>query len=153
MILYHGTCVENLNSILKKGLLPRRVTKKSNYKGIGDLQSLRELVYFTKTPGLAEELAQTVNFDQAGVIIKVNVLEKCLYPDEDFINGMLDPDYCLEDNSTKAVTSFKQLAEYKHLWKKSLSKHGTAACEGVAPSRIVGYLKFGYDVQRRWIKV
>lgn len=80
MILYHATNASNLPSILKDGLLPGDlVGEKRNYSE--ELVSADGFVYLSELPAFhaARCKEETVS------ILKVEVDEACLYPDEDFI--------------------------------------------------------------------
>jgi hypothetical protein len=84
MLLYHGTRLENVPSILSQGLLPR-YTKKSNWSIIESnyYESRNDAVYLSDAYAL-----WYANTSSNGALIEVDIdcLEKNkFYPDEDFL--------------------------------------------------------------------
>jgi hypothetical protein len=86
MILYHGTSARRLHAIQRHGLLPRRTTGESNWSG--NVASKEGFVYLTDACPVyfAVEAALAAESTPADLLIlKVDVDEGRLYPDEDFI--------------------------------------------------------------------
>src|SRR5467141_3285301 len=83
--LYHGTSESSVESILKNGIIPRRLAKKDNWKHT--ISSNPSMVYLTDCyPGYFAQSA--VKKDERWAIVEVELerLEKGkLFPDEDCI--------------------------------------------------------------------
>jgi hypothetical protein len=137
MILYHGTTERHLRAIQRHGLLPRRITGESNWSG--DVESKEDFVYLTDAypvyyavgPAFAEECAPADL-----LILKVDVDENRLYPDEDFIVWAL-----AEGNQdvAQALPPFIDPREYKGAWHLSLEHNGVVCTPKVLPERILNH--------------
>lgn len=86
MILYHGTNMNALKSIVVNGIQPRSVTRTRNKwkKGFG---SNTNCVYLTSVYGLYYAIIAIRNKMDYGVVIEVDIsgIEKNLHADEDII--------------------------------------------------------------------
>jgi hypothetical protein len=131
MILYHGTSIRNLESILKNGLTPRG-RRKSLWK---DHPSAPDRVYLTNAYAVyfANVAAQK---GEKGVILKVEVDVDNLVADEDALaqTKIADAD-ALNAMSIKAKTAYwrKNAPKYPQLAQYSLDALGNAAHMGVIP--------------------
>jgi len=106
MILYHGTDSKNLQSILTKGLLPRKDTGKQVYDG--NFTSNKNFTYLTWWNPVAH--AYTAN-ENSPAIIKVDVDENDLYPDEDFLERLQ-----FMKTGKPATTSSIDITQFKDIW-------------------------------------
>ena len=130
MILYHGTDSKNLDSILKHGLLPRKDTGNQVYTG--DLASNADFTYLTRWNPIAHAYFIDEN---SPVILKVDVDESDLFPDEDFIERMQFIETgCPGDPGSIGIS------EYKDLWQQSYNMFGNVAIRKVSPDRIVDHV-------------
>lgn len=130
MILYHGTDSKNLTSILTRGLLPRKFTGNQVYTG--QFASNDSFVYLTRWNPVAHAYSIDEN---SPVIIKVDVDEKDLYPDEDFIERM----QFIETGKSEDPTTIN-VRQYKDLWHKSYLVFGNVAISQVLPTQIVSHV-------------
>jgi hypothetical protein len=137
MILYHGTSARHLHAIQRHGLLPREITGESNWSG--DIESKEGFVYLTDAypvyyatePAFAEESAPADL-----LILKVDVDEDRLYPDEDFIVWAL-----AEGNQDvqEQLRPFIDPRDYKNAWHLSLEHNGVVCTPEVSPERILDH--------------
>jgi len=116
--LYHGTSSVFLESILEKGLLPRKYTGISNWDISEfwiDLSSDPELVYLASTPEKARNIGSQAAEIHGGkpVVLEVRVSSYNLFPDED---------------SGPAIV-------LRGDWRESLEVRGTCAYRGIIPPR------------------
>ena len=134
MILYHGTALHRLDSILKSGLLPRGRGRKGNWDGCA--RSHDGYTYLSSwMPVYYAANAMQGNEDRA-VILKVEVDEVDLYPDEDFVfqnlsHALGKP---LEDLQQRV-----KLDRYKKVAKASLAHYGSVATRFVLPGKILAH--------------
>jgi|WetSurMetagenome_2_1015567.scaffolds.fasta_scaffold25323_8 hypothetical protein len=128
IILFHGTSEENAKQIEKEGF---RTDKKTNWK----VKSKKGFVYLST----AYAPFYAMNCDNKGkglAIIKVEVAEKDLYPEDDFLMTALQkPKYAQEDLDKI------NLRKYKIYWKESLKNMGNVAVKPEA-IRILGIKYF-----------
>jgi len=129
MILYHGTDSKNLESILKKGLLPRKDTGNQVYSG--NLASNENFTYLTWWNPVAH--AYTID-ENSPCIIKVDVDESDLYPDEDFLERLQ-----FMETGKPADPSSIDITQHKYLWLTSYKRFGNVAIRHVPPEKIVSY--------------
>lgn len=139
MILYHGTSTKHLEAIRRLGLQSRRVTKRrSNWKG--QIRSKLDFVYLTDAYPVYYALnpALAVGGQRPDLLIlKVEVDESQLYPDEDFIAWeMARHDDGL---SIRELIAEIDPADYQEHWRDSLERNGVVCTRGVAAERIVDY--------------
>ena len=114
MILYHGTSINNAKRIMKEGFKSREICNKSNWKG--KYLSQKDFIYLTVCyPFFYGANAGEEENDRA-VVIKVEVDEEDLYPDEDFIRQASD-----------APEKEVYIRNYKYLGKESLKYLGNVA--------------------------
>jgi hypothetical protein len=137
MILYHGTTARHLRAIQRHGLLPRWKTGESNWSG--DVESKEEFVYLTDA--YAVYYAVGPAFDEARapadlLILKVDVDENRLYPDEDFIVWALTEG---NQDGQEELRPYINPREYKGAWQMSLEHNGVVCTLEVSPERILDY--------------
>jgi hypothetical protein len=138
MILYHGTSERHLRAIQRHGLLPRRRTGESNWSGnVTSKEGFVYLtdaypVYFAVGPALAAEHAPADL-----LILKVDVDEDRLYPDEDFIA------WAVTDGAQGArqeeMNPFIDPRAYKDAWRLSLEYNGVVCTPAISPDRVLDY--------------
>ena len=142
MILYHGTSERHLHAIQRHGLLPRRITGESNWSG--NVASKEEFVYLTDAypvyfavgPALAAEDAPADL-----LILKVEVDEDRLYPDEDFIAWALTDG--VQGVRQEEMNPFIDPRAYKDAWHLSLQHNGVVCTPEVLPERILDHRVIG----------
>ena len=138
MILYHGTSTKHLDKIQQKGILPRRITRlRSNWKG--EVESKPDFVYLSTAYPVyyALEVADNKKTDLA--IIKVDVDESELYPDEDFIARIF---WEQQEEDKIPLQDFNPLiapSDYKYLWRECINHNGTACTVSVPVEQIIDY--------------
>lgn len=137
MILYHGTSTQYQIPILKNGLLPRSQTGVSNWATIhdGKIESKPYLVYLTNCYPVYFSL-QAIKESHDLLILKVEVDEKDLFPDEDFISRVLKE----QENLTIPLADINQMVEprdYQSAAMHSLNYNGIAATTHVPPNKIL----------------
>ena len=136
MIFYHGTDSKNLDSILAKGLLPRKDTGNLVYGG--DLASNEHFTYLTRWNPVAHAYSIDEN---KPVIIKVDVDENDLYPDEDFIERELSWESIVATGKAwKGNPSDIDISKYKDKWLESYHLFGNVAIKHVPPEKIVAHV-------------
>lgn len=119
--LYHGTSSKFKDSILKKGLLPRKFTGNSNYKcidywGFNDIfESYDDRVYFTNSLEKAKSLGELALEENGGKLV---VFEAEI----DTENLVADEDSRMND------------------WYDSLNKFGTVAYVGIVPKEAINLI-------------
>jgi hypothetical protein len=139
MILYHGTSTKHLEAIQQSGLQPRRITKRrSNWKGLIksklDFVYLTDAypVYFAMNPALG-----TSGKSSDIVILKVEVDESQLYPDEDFIAWELAQQG--DGLSIHELIAEIDPADYREYWRDSLERNGNVCTLGVEAKKILDH--------------
>ena len=138
MILYHGTSERHLHAIQRHGLLPRRITGESNWDGsVASKAGFVYLtdaypVYFAVGPSFAVESAPTDL-----LILKVDLDEDRLYPDEDFIAWALTDG--TQGVRQEEMNPFIDPRAYKDLWRSSLECNGVVCTPEVLPERILDH--------------
>lgn len=136
MILYHGTDSKNLESILQNGLLPRKDTGQQVYKG--GLASNENFTYLTRWNPVAHAYSIDEN---SPVILKVDVDENDLYPDEDFIERVLSWDSLVEKCKGLPINPSEiDITKYKDEWKRSWNLFGNVAIKHVPPEKIIAHV-------------
>lgn len=140
MLLYHGTSALNLDSILKKGILPRG-RKKGNWE---EFPSHKKLVYLTKAYPFYFAGCSLKKSEKALVLeIDTDLLdENNLFPDEDFI-AQSSGDQFGKTSKIRQANILRQLDGLRHYWKLSLEKIGNCGHLGtILPKAIVRYCLF-----------
>jgi hypothetical protein len=134
MILYHGTSTDHLPSLLQAGILPRALTgMASNFEG--KVESKPAFVYLSDA--YPAYFAWNAADDYADlVLVKVDVAEDLLYPDEDFIAFLLS---MKAPESQIDLISTIDPAEYQPHWNESLRYNGTVATPLVPVERILDH--------------
>ena len=118
-ILYHGTSKENAERIMRKGFKP-------DLKHNWNIKSKRGFVYLSSA--YAPFYVMATKGGSVKALIKVEIEEKDIYPEDDFIMyGLGKPRY------TQRELNMIDLEKYKHLAKKSLEYMGNVA---VKPDKI-----------------
>ncbi|MCK9433707.1 MAG: hypothetical protein M0R32_02535 [Candidatus Cloacimonetes bacterium] len=141
--LYHGTSARHLPSILKSGLQPRGFHKNSNWAG--KIISKKDFVYLTDAYPVYFAWA-AAKADEDLVIIRVEVDEKQLYPDEDYIALCLkthDP-FC-KNIPLDEIGEMINLEDYRRNWVESLKFNGKVAIKGVTSKQITGHIVIKHD--------
>ena len=141
LILYHGTSVIHLDAIWQSGLQPRRVTKqRSNWKGM--LRSKPGFVYLTDAYPVYYALNPALRSKAKEadiVVLKVEVEESRLYPDEDFIAWEIargDNGFAVAEDVRQIIASVDP-AKYQEHWRASLESNGVVCTPSVPPEDIV----------------
>jgi hypothetical protein len=138
MILYHGTSSKHLDAIRRTGLQSRRITRRrSNWKGT--IRSKLDFVYLTDAYPVYFAMNPALN--RGGntdvLIVKVDVDESHLYPDEDYIAWELARDG--EGLSPRDLVAGIHPADYQEHWRHSLERNGTVCTPSVPTERIIEY--------------
>jgi len=138
MILYHGTNQENLKKILAEGILPRIKTGMHG-NWTHTVPSKPSLVYLTDCYGIY--FASSSSENSAAVLLKVDVRDCDLYPDEDFLAQLHH--YHQQKDGVESdlfqLTNSIDPTRYKQFWKRSLHGLGTVATRWVRVDQIVAY--------------
>jgi hypothetical protein len=136
MILYHGTDSKNLKSILEKGLLPRKETGNIVYGG--DLASNEHFTYLTRWNPVAHAYSIDEN---KPVIIKVDIDENDLYPDEDWLERELSLEsIAATGKAWRGKASELDISSNKEKWRESYQFFGNVAIRSVPPEKIVAHV-------------
>lgn len=141
--LYHGTSVKHLEAILRDGLQPRKVHGNSNWAG--KIASKKDFVYLTDAYPVYFAWA-AAKADEDLAIIRVEVDEKQLYPDEDYIALCLkthDP-FC-KNIPLDEIGEMTNLEDYRKNWVESLTFNGKVAIKGVTAKQITGHVVIKHD--------
>lgn len=145
MKVYHGTSIDNLNSILSDGLKPRK-KKKGNWK---DYPSRTDMVYLTTAyaPFFAASAGSKETFGK-GLILEIDYdqLDPLnLYPDEDFVAQAISHHNKQPLNKVHKDVK-KNLKLYQHVTIDSLDGIGNIShCGGIKPSAISRYCIIDFD--------
>jgi hypothetical protein len=138
MILYHGTSTKYLPSILAEGLQPRSITgRKSHFAG--DVASKPDLVYLTDCYAMYYAFVAAHRDDADLAILKVDVSNENLFPDEDFVAYVLSIQNKTSWKKTIATTDPR---DFQHHWQESLAYSGVAAIASVVPLAILDHRIF-----------
>ena len=133
--LYHGTDIETAKKISKSGLKP----SKSHWD---NCPSHDDHVYLTDTFPIRfgiSKTAMTSDDEQKISVVRINVSEDNLYPDEDFLGQIpkqlynqmgLDEKIADMELIEKTIYYRDNIEKYKHLWKNSLQMLGTCSHKG-----------------------
>jgi hypothetical protein len=137
MILYHGTSSKHLEAIRREGLQPRRATKRrSNWKG--DIRSKLDFVYLTTAYPVYFAMNPALGKSRADLlIVRVEVDEAQLYPDEDFIAWAM----AKNDGGLRAEELLPHIdpTEFKDHWRESLEANGLVCTPAVPPGSILDH--------------
>lgn len=121
---YHGTSVRYLDNILMNGILPREITKNSNYDG--HIQS-KNLVYLSKGYPVFYGQNALQDSEDRIVVFKVAIDENFSYPDEDFLTYAF-----------KGIDLYEP-KDYKHLASQCLDLSGNCCVDVVLPTQLLSY--------------
>jgi hypothetical protein len=136
MILYHGTDSKNLDSILARGLLPRKFTGNKVYGG--EFASNDSFTYLTRWNPVAHAYSIDEN---SPLILKVDVDENDLYPDEDFIERELSWESIVKTGKAwEGKISEIDVSQFKDKWWLSYNVFGSVAIREVPPEKIVDHI-------------
>ncbi len=129
MLIYHGTRVENIPSILTKGLLPR-YSQISNWN---DLPSREDVVYLSDA--YAPFYAHHCNIRSGALIeIDLNCLnQELLYPDEDFLEQFFQNIEAGDDINNRTAWFKNNLTSFQTFWNKSMESLGNCCYRGEIP--------------------
>ena len=167
LLLYHGTSLSKLESILKDGIMPRRLSGKSNWD---DNESHHNMVYLTNSYAPHYSLCSMDVEEDKPVVLEIKFDEESmmnLFPDEDALEQANNSKYaksCELDNLSLAERfdvpiGFSEMTiEDRTLWfkdnlyhfhmdssnrmfyEKSLALLGTCCHEGmISADKIVRY--------------
>lgn len=133
MKIYHGTSSRFLNSILKKGIIPRRKRNGhwEDYPSHPDMAylSIAYPFYFA---------ACTADNDELSLVLEIDtdlLDEKLFYPDEDFIaQGLAGPS---GDLNKIHNTARRNLAKFRDYWQESINRMGNCCYKGVIPPKAI----------------
>jgi len=142
MILYHGTTARHLHAIHQHGLLPRRTTGESNWSG--NVASKEEFVYLTDAYPVYYAVGPAFAVESAPadlLILKVDVNEDRLYPDEDFIAWALTNG--IQGVRQAEMNPYIDPRSYKDMWRLSLEHNGVVCTPEVSPERILDHHVIG----------
>ena len=135
--LYHGTSIQNANKIMQEGFTSRK--DKGNWKE--EYISKEDFVYFTSAyPFFYGSNASEENDKQASVI-KIEIEEKYLYPDEDFI---------IQAGSSAHIPKNLDLERYKHHGIDSLNRMGNVAIKDLDKIKIISRKDFDIIEMALW---
>ena len=136
--LCHGTTGDNLERILKEGIKPRKMTGKSNWE---KFPSKNSMVYLTTAYPFYFSMSAVSAGGSENDLAVIEVDRKMLdetkfYPDEDFMAQVIAP---VTQEPLEAVHKriVKNLHEFRHMWKRSLSSMGTMAYSGHIPPEAI----------------
>lgn len=137
MILYHGTSARHRSSIEQNGLMPRSATGVSNWAEPHDglIESKDYLVYLTTSYPVYYALGAARNDDDL-LIVEVDVDEKDLFPDEDFLAYLADQQKMFPGKTLAELNQILEPMDNCHLTMDSLKYHGVAATRFVARDQI-----------------
>lgn len=135
--LYHGTSSRYLEAILREGLRPRSVTGVRNHWK--EFPSRPGLVYLTSAYPVYFAVTAA---DEGGVpvILKVEVNEEALYPDEDYLVILA------AEQSGEELSEIHHLfdpTEYKEMWNLSLGHAGLACTPEIKADAILDHRVLG----------
>lgn len=139
--VYHGTSESAARRALKRGILPRRASRKGGNWG-HSVQSNPEMVYLTVAyaPYFASCVTDTDKERIAIIQIDLGKLDKDkLYPDEDFIEQALRGKKLGDSDDMKKRTLYvrKHIGDWQHEWEKSLKHLGNVAFRGAVPPEAI----------------
>jgi len=144
VILYHGTEAEYADEILAKGIQPRCETGNSNYTG--KIASKKDFVYLTSAwpffyaylGRFQEHKPAKQTKDQNDILIlKVEVPEYSLFPDEDFIARCMKMQG--DERDIRDIMTEISPLDYHHHAADSLEHMGNACALEVKPEQITGH--------------
>lgn len=136
--LCHGTTGDKLETILKEGIKPRKMTGKSNWEKFPSKDSM---VYLTTAYPFYFSMSAIPEGEDSHDLAVIEVDrekldKKKFYPDEDFIAQVVasatqQPLEAIHKNIVK------NLHEFRHMWKRSLAAMGTMAYRGHIPPEAI----------------
>lgn len=139
--VYHGTSESGARRALKRGILPRGMSRKGgNWKHT--VQSNPAMVYLTAAyaPYYASCVTDTNKERIAIIEIDLGKLDADkLYPDEDFIEQALRGKRLGNSDDMKKRTLYvrKHIADWQEEWEKSLKYLGNVAFRGAVPPEAI----------------
>ncbi len=134
MILFHGTSTAHFDTIISQGLLPRSQTGLSNWQG--DVESKPQLVYLT-TAYPVYFAWQATHDPHDLLVLKVEVDDDELYPDEDFIAYIAQRRGMFPCHQLSEIIPQVEPVDNKHLAPHSLQHNGIVAVRSVPPEQIL----------------
>lgn len=153
MILFHGTSSDRLPTILKEGLRPRKETgAKSNWEG--DVESMLDLVYLTTAYPVYFALEACGEGDSKPVILKVDIDEEDLFPDEDFVAKIVETQDRREGKMVLPLKAYNALVNPRDnidLTQSSLEHNGIVSIERVLPEQIIDHVILELDSRLLWV--
>jgi len=135
MKLYHGTSIDNAKRIIKEGFKDRLVSKKNNWKG--KFRSHSGFIYLTRAYPFYYGMNTAKSKDKLASVLLVEVDEKDLYPDDDFLRQVL-----------KTNDDRIDLEKYKEYGLLSLENIGNVSIKPGKIKKVIGYKDF--DITKMW---
>ncbi len=132
--LYHGTTAQALDSIRSEGLKPRRETgRESNWSGL--LQSKPDFVYLTDAYPVYYAFAAAQGGDDL-LILKVEVDQARLYPDEDFVAFAISGSH--GQHSPELIARIDP-TDHRDWWQDSLALNGVVCTTSIPAEEILDH--------------
>lgn len=156
MLLYHGTCFENVPGILSQGLLP---SGSENGNWFDEYKSRPDAVYLSDAyaPYYAYMCGLLKMKICMGALIEIDIdlVEKHnFYPDEDFLaHSNLDLE--VGEEITERTRNFRDdLKNYQQFWQNSLQQMGNCCYIGAIPlsaiSRVTTWRWNDVEILKQW---
>ena len=148
MILYHGTTSRHREAIEREGLRPRHATgRASNWSG--PVESKVGFVYLTDAYPVYFALAAADEGEEL-LLVKVEVDEARLYPDEDFVAYATSGSH---GEHSRALIATIDPTEHQALWRESLAQNGIACTPSVGPEGILAFRTLSFDDTSRILEL
>lgn len=135
--LYHGTSIKNADVIMKEGF----VSRKNNGNWDGKYLSKDDFVYFTSAYPFFYGGNAAEEKDEMASVIKIEVDEKYLYPDEDFI---------IQAGSSAHIPKDLDLERYRHHGIDSLNSLGNVAIKDLDKIKVIARKDFKISEMCMW---
>ena len=136
--LYHGTSIKNADKIMKKGFAIRK--DEGNWKE--EYISKEDFVYFTSAYPFFYGSNASGEKDKKASVIKIEIDEEYLYPDEDFL--------IQASGSKMELNTEIDIDNYKHYGMDSLNKMGNVAIKDLDEIKIISRKDFDIVEMALW---